>query len=101
MTKKYTLDDEYIPYSDFGGNRFDGLFGEASESLKNKNNEENIKKELQKNADNFKVIKEKLIHILVEHIVTRERKWVSKQSILLDGMAIAFYDADPRLTDPD
>ncbi|MBM88279.1 MAG: hypothetical protein CMQ41_07860 [Gammaproteobacteria bacterium] len=35
-------------------------------------------------------------YVFIEHLVTRERKWVAKQAIYKDGVPSAFYDADPK-----
>jgi len=50
---------------------------------------------------NFKIIelsKRFMGHFykLIEHTITRERKWVDADSIKIDGIPTAFYDADPH-----
>ena len=87
----------YTPYKSFGGDRFEDLFGENPKTIKNNLR---LKRILKTCSSNFKVLEERINHLLVEHCVTRERKWVLKTSLIEDGMANAFYDADPRLVDP-
>ena len=46
--------------------------------------------------NNFVERKNNRSYVFIEHLVTRERKWVAKSAIYRDGVASAFYDADPK-----
>lgn len=47
-----------------------------------------------KKKDNFNILRQNIDYYLVEHRITKERKWVSRLEVLKKQMPNAFYDAD-------
>ena len=91
QTKSFSSRHPTIP-------KWSNISEEYDEYLKEKKYKPYLSKDLPAFPKNFKVLEQEDKYLLIEHQITRERKWVDQIEIQVKCVANAFYDADYKFS---